>query len=202
LHLNGYKPNERLLRYSGSLYYKFKKYIQEGEKKGVHLKAHSLRRNPWFAVNTGKIPDAFFQYRVSHTPFLVLNNGHVQCTNSIHRIYFKELSENEKQWVQVSLLSTIGQLCLEVNSKTYGRGVLKLEPKSLGNVLVQKQNKKIPNKIYDKIDYTLSKGSRNEAIKLASEFIYDSLEIPRSLSKKIESILLELQNRRFNINKG
>ena len=133
LYNNGIAQLKKLLVLSKKNAEYYQNYIKRGEGKRYHFRSHSLRRNPWYAVNIGETPDAFFPYRMSQLPYLIRNEGKVQCTNSVHRIYFKNLSESEIKWIQISLMSVVGQLSLERESKTYGRGMLKIEPKSLKN---------------------------------------------------------------------
>ena len=102
----------------------FRNYILEGEKDGVHLRYHPRHRAPWFVLKAGPTPDAFFPYRISKYPYLIRNDIKAQSTNSVHRIYFKGLSETQVRWLQVSLLSVYSQLSLESNSRVYGKGVL------------------------------------------------------------------------------
>ena len=183
---------------SGNNYENFKSYIRKGEEKQYHLRAHSLRRKPWYSVNVGETPDAFFPYRMSKLPYLIRNNRRTQCTNSIHRIYFKNLSESEIKWIQISLMSVVGQLSLESFSKTYGRGMLKIEPKSLKKSLVYKDDSSEINSIYFLISEQLSWGNKFQAMKMATEFIDNKLSISEGLSKSAEQALLELQNHRLS----
>ena len=46
----------------------------------------------------------------------------------------------EIKWKKIRLLSVVGQLSLESFSKTYGRGMLKIEPNTLKKSLVYKDN--------------------------------------------------------------
>ena len=198
LNLNGYKPASSLIKFPRNCSQNLKKYLDIGEKNNFHKRAHSLRRSPWYAVNLGETPDAFFPYRVLHVPYLVLNSSQIQCTNSIHRIYFNNISDNAKKWIQISLLSSIGQLSLEAYSKTYGSGVLKIEPISLKNAIAQKGYKKINNKYYEKISLALKNKNRAEAVKLATDYIKESYDIPSDLADQIDDALIELQNRRLS----
>ena len=126
----------------------------------------------------------------------MLNNGS-QCTNSIHRIYFKNLSEIERKWVQVSLLAVPGQLSLESYSKTYGRGVLKIEPKSLKNSLVYLSDDPAIGDVYYQISGLLSSGKKVESMRTATEFLDRKLDISPRHSGSALDALTELQNRRL-----
>lgn len=196
--LDGNEPKKVLIRFPKECSGKFSHYITEGEERDYHLRAHSVRRNPWYAVDVGTVPDAFFPYRVSRTPYLVFNDKKIQCTNSVHRVYFENITENARRWIQVSLLSAAGQLSLEAYSKTYGSGVLKIEPSSLTNAIVHKGSKKIQAQIYNAISQAISKKDKELAVRLATKFINDTLCIPEDLSSQTISCLDELQRRRLS----
>jgi hypothetical protein len=196
--LNGNVPSKKLVTLPANGTDKFKNYILEGVKSQYHLRAHSLLREPWYCVDQGKIPDAFFPYRAMRVPYMVLNNKETQCTNSIHRIYFNEkISTTEKKWIQLSLLSIPGQLSIEARSKTYGSGVLKIEPSSLKSAIAYKCNDKSINIVYDKVSKLLSLNQKIDAMCRATEFINEKLNISKELSDKTYTALIELQNRRL-----
>ena len=174
------------------------KYIRKGVREKYNVRAHSLRRKPWYRIDPGATPDAFFPYRVHQLPYLTRNDKGIQCTNSIHRIYFKNLSEVEVKWVQVSLLAVPGQLSLETASKNYGSGVLKVEPKSLKEALVYYSKSRAINTVYDEISKLVSLNKRAEAVKRATEFLYGHIGISQYLSRIAASALLELQRRRLD----
>jgi hypothetical protein len=199
LFLNGNVPSKKLITLPVNGSDKFKDYILKGVKLRYHLRAHSLLREPWYCVDQGKVPDAFFPYRAMRIPYMVLNNNDAQCTNSIHRVYFNEkLSITEKKWIQVSLLSIPGQLSIEARSKIYGSGVLKIEPSSLKSAIVYKCNDKSVNIVCDKVSKHLSLNQKMDAMYRATEFINERLNISKKLSDKAYSALIELQNRRLN----
>lgn len=102
----------------------------------------------------------------------------------------------EIKWIQISLMSIAGQLSLESFSKTYGRRMLKIEPKSLKRSLVYKDNDPQINTIYFLISNQLSSGNKFLAMKTATEFINNKLGIPKDLSNSAVQTLLEFQDRR------
>jgi len=195
---NGNVPSSKLVTLPRHNDESFKNYIMQGVKLRYHLRAHSQRREPWYCVDQGKVPDAFFPYRAMKMPYMILNDKRVQCTNSIHRIYFKtELSSTEKKWLQLSMLSVPGQFSIEAHAKTYGQGVLKIEPNALKNTLVYLSKDNSVNSTYDKISKLLSVSRRVEAMKVATEFIDRALSIPEEFSSKAYSLIIELQKRRM-----
>ena len=196
---NGKKNLKRLVKLNkGSDYNHFRRFISQGIKKEFNLRAHSLQRTPWYSVKTGEIPDGFFPYRISQIPYLIFNHERIQSTNSVHRIYFKNLSEIEMRWIHVSLLTSISQLSLEIASKTYGRGMLKIEPRSLKSTLVLVRNDKSINQVYHRILACLKTGNKNMAMTLATEFIDNEIRVPKSLSKHVRQKLKEIHSMRLH----
>lgn len=194
--VNGNVPSKRLILMNKDNAANFKAYIKSGEYERYHLRSHSLQRDPWYEVKVGSIPDAFFPYRVSLIPYLVLNSGNIQCTNSIHRIYFKDISNLEKKWIQISLLSIPGQLSIEANSRVYGSGVLKIEPSSLKRAILYSSNERSIVGVHNKISKMLHSNNRIEAMMVATEFMIESLGIDRQLSVQARAAYEELLSRR------
>lgn len=197
-HLNGHWPPKRLLKLNMSNSVKYKDYILAGVKEQYHLRAHSVGREPWFVVEVGQTPDAFFPYRATSFPYLILNDKRLQCTNSIHRIYFNGLSKNAIKWIQVSLLSVPGQLSLEAYSKVYGSGVLKTEPSSLKKALIYYSDSAEVDSVYDQVSELLANNNKFAAVSLATDFIKRTLQISPKLSSRALNTFLMLQQRRLD----
>ena len=61
-------------------------------------------------------------------PRIILCDGDILCTNTLHKIRFNEdVDECQKIGIAVSMISTFGQLAAEMIGRTYGGGVLKFE---------------------------------------------------------------------------
>jgi predicted RNA methylase len=176
----------------------YARYIRSGKKAGFDQRSHSKRRDPWYAVPAGEIPDAFFHYRVMNVPFLVKNQGKLQCTNSIHRVYFNGLTSDERKWMQISLLAVPGQLSLERFSKTYGNGMLKIEPKSLKRALVYHNKTKMPQGSYRRVSRLIAQRKKQEAVLIATKIIAEAANIPGELIKKSTEALRNLESRRLS----
>ncbi len=160
----------------------FSEFIDKGEELGFDQRSHSKMRKSWFSIDPRRTPDAFFPYRVGQIPYLVLNTHQIQSTNSVHRIYFKEgLGESAIKWIVVSMLSIYGQLSMEANAKTYGRGMLKMEPGALGKVLVFKDDDDRINDVYELVINALGREEKDNALEIATNFIDDFLQIPEDL---------------------
>lgn len=169
-------------------------FINEGIEADFDQRSHSKSRKPWYQINPGETPDAFFPYRVGKIPFLVLNDHEIQSTNSIHRVFFKGLSFIERKWVVVSLLSIYGQLSISINAKTYGRGMLKIEPGALVKTIVLKENDGTVTEVYNSLMQLLALEQKEKAIKAATDFIDERLNIPVNLRQFVEEALHEINN--------
>ncbi|MBE3039631.1 MAG: SAM-dependent DNA methyltransferase, partial [Chloroflexi bacterium] len=174
----------------------FRGYLAAGRRKRVHLRSHCQRRTPWYSVDPGPTPDAFFQYRVSSRPFLALNVGGVQSTNSVHRVYFDGTAQSQRRWAQVSLLSVIGQLSIEARARTYGNGMLKVEPKCLKAALVFLGHEPMSATDYESISHLLSQGDKAEAEKRATHLLQKAAKVPEKLIREASLALQELRSRR------
>ncbi|WP_154724196.1 N-6 DNA methylase [Vibrio cyclitrophicus] len=88
------------------------------------------KRPHWFAPDDNIISDAFMSYMIHLGPRMVINQGKVNCTNSIHKIFFhdKKMNADKKLAIAVSLLSSYSQLSAELEGRAYSSGVLKIEP--------------------------------------------------------------------------
>jgi len=175
---------------------KYMDFISSGVSGNYHLRSHSKLREPWYSVKVGDVPNAFFPYRVGKIPYLVINTLNVQCTNSIHRIYFNDLNEIQQKWIQISSLTLYCQLSIEANAKTYGRGMLKVEPSALKKALIYVSDNNSIDEIYSKIQVLLIKGAKEQAMKIATDFFNSELNIPYDIIEDSESIWLEFQRTR------
>jgi hypothetical protein len=70
-------------------------------------------------------------------PRLVVNKSSYTCTNNILRLVWK-IERSPDDWIRLALgtLSTLSQLSAELVGRSYGGGVLKLEPTELTHLAV------------------------------------------------------------------
>ncbi len=194
--IDGKKNLKLLVSLKEKDHLKFRKFIRLGIEEEYNLRTHSIIREPWYAVKVGKVPDAFFHYRISKIPYLLPNHYEVQCTNAFHRVYFKSLTPTERKWIYVSMLSLPAQLSVELFSKTYGRGILKIEPKSLKNTIIFKGVDVRINRIYKKVVKLLSEDKKEEAMAHATEYICEELSISKILIESSNSLIKSLRKLR------
>lgn len=125
------------------------------------------KRPVWHRPDDGKTPDAFLSYMCDEGPKLMLNVALTTSTNTIHRIFFCErLPRSEQQAIALSLNSTLSQLSAEIEGRSYGAGVLKLEPNEARKLLLAIPTALTPaeiSKLFTKVDRLVRNGESNKA---------------------------------------
>lgn len=96
----------------------------------------TFRKRPhWSTISDGKTPDAFFPVMHHNGPRLVLNADALNCTNTIHRVFFADDVTAERQRLAaLSMLTTFSQISAELCGRRYGSGVLKHEPRDADRI--------------------------------------------------------------------
>ncbi len=168
-------------------------YIKTGEKSGLEKRYHNKNRNKWYSLQPKKPPDAFLPYMIKEIPIIVLNPDKVLCTNNIHGVYFhNHCTIAMIRWIQLSMLSSISQLSIEMSSRTYGSGVLKIEPSAALEILVFPGNGyAYPEEIIKKVRTLIQSSRREQAMKLVDDWILRTLHISR---KEMDDIVKYYRN--------
>lgn len=105
-------------------------YIDEGHQAGVD-KAYKCRvRSPWWKVPLVEVPDLFLTYMNHDTVRLVSNEAHAHFLNSVHGVRIKAIHRTlGRELLPIAALNTVTMLGAELIGRSYGGGVLKLEPR-------------------------------------------------------------------------
>lgn len=105
-------------------------YITEGEAAGVETAYKCRVRSPWWKVPRVSPPDAFVTYMNHDTPRLVTNRAGVHYLNSIHGVTFApQRRQIAMDLLPLAMLNTVTLLGSELVGRSYGGGMLKIEPK-------------------------------------------------------------------------
>lgn len=161
------------------------------------------RRADWLAADDGRIPDAFLSYMMHAGPRMALNSAGVNCTNTVHRIYFNQAVDSaQRKLACISLCTTFSQLSAELVGRSYGSGVLKIEPTEAKQIRLYLPNNytaaEIDHKL-DEFDLVLRSKGHEHARVIADEFIFPgtSPEIS-SLLEQAKSELLQTRKMRVH----
>ncbi len=107
-----------------------RRYIARGERCGVDQAYKCRVRSPWWRVPLVSVPDLFFTYMNHVTPRIVRNRARLHHLNSIHGVYLRKgLHRLGTDLLPLAALNTATLLGGEIVGRSYGGGILKLEPK-------------------------------------------------------------------------
>ena len=107
-------------------------YIRIGEGEEIHRGYKCSIREPWYAVPSVWIPDAFVFRQIYDFPRVVLNTAGATSTDTIHRMKCKV----KPQTMISNTYTYLTAASAEIEGRSYGGGVLELEPTEAERLLV------------------------------------------------------------------
>lgn len=107
-------------------------YITYGEQIGVNKGYKCSIRKNWFVVPSISIPEGFMLRQVHSYPKIIINEVDATCTDTVHRVRFKE-GYNGRQ-VAAAFINSLTLAFSEVVGRSYGGGVLTFEPSESENL--------------------------------------------------------------------
>lgn len=109
-----------------------KSYIQYGEEEGFHTGYKCSIRDQWYSVPSLWVPDAFFFRQIYDFPRVVLNKTKGTSTDTVHRMRcFAPVKQ-----ITSSLYTHLTAASAEIEGRSYGGGVLELEPNEARRLLI------------------------------------------------------------------
>jgi adenine-specific DNA methylase len=111
-----------------------KRYVSLGEAHGVPEAYKCQIRTPWWRPPRVTPPDLFFTYMSHRYPRLISNAAGVTFVNSMHGIKLRPNQGVAKQALPLLVLNSITMLGAEVCGRSYGGGLLKMEPREAASL--------------------------------------------------------------------
>ena len=112
-------------------------YIKEGERRGVQDAYKCRVRTPWWIVPKVALPHLFLTYMNHDTPRLVANRARVSYLNSVHGLVLSpSLQQLGMDVLPIAALNSLTLLGAELVGRSYGGGMLKVEPKEADRLSV------------------------------------------------------------------
>jgi adenine-specific DNA-methyltransferase len=114
-----------------------RRYVAEGEDRGVHEAYKCTIRTPWWRSPLVTPPDLFFTYMSHRYPRLVANAAGVTFVNSMHGVrLIPSTRQIGKAALPLLAFNSVTMLGAEVFGRSYGGGVLKMEPREAATLPV------------------------------------------------------------------
>ena len=170
-------------------------YIRQGEEEGVHKGYKCRIRRRWFDVPSIYIPDAFLFRQIHRYPLLVVNAAQAASTDTIHRVRVNP-KVNSRQ-LAVFFFNSLTLAWAEVCGRSYGGGVLELEPREAEELPIPYE----PDLEIDieKVESLLRAGNAYEALDYVDAITLKSyLGFDDSMIRQIRSAWEQLRDRRIN----
>ena len=104
-----------------------KMYVAAGEEKSMHTGYKCRIRKPWYIVPSTWTPPAFMLRQVHLFPKIILNAAQATSTDTIHRVKLR--NGTPARTVAAAFLNSLTFAFSEIIGRSYGGGVLELEPK-------------------------------------------------------------------------
>lgn len=112
-------------------------YVAHGKKLKIDQAYKCTVRTPWWRPPAVPAPDLFFTYMSHRYPRLIANVSDATILNSMHGIRLKrEIPKLVRDALPLLALNSVTMLGAEVLGRSYGGGILKMEPREAAGLPV------------------------------------------------------------------
>jgi adenine-specific DNA-methyltransferase len=110
------------------------RFVADGQARGTPQRFKCRTRDPWWKVPGLQRADVLVGYMAGAYPRAAENRAGAFFTNSLHGLRLHDPAA--APLLALGLYSSLGLLSLEIEGRSYGGGILKVEPRELDRVLV------------------------------------------------------------------
>ncbi len=148
-------------------------FQREGERLAVADRYKCRVRSPWWRVPGLIQAQLLLPYMIGSEPHAAVNGCHALYTNSLHGLRLANPAMAER--VALALLSNLSLLSMELEGRSYGGGVLKLEPTEMQRVqlVVPSCPTQALVDAFHQADQALHDGDFAAAVRVADELILE-----------------------------
>lgn len=142
-------------------------YVRAGEKRGWHTGFKCRIRTPWYKVPSTWIPDGFMLRQIHDRPRIFVNEARATSTDTIHRVRVHQGVDVRR--LAASAYNSLSFAFSEVLGRSYGGGVLELEPREATQLPVPYAHAaKLDS---DRLDRMLRAGETDEALEYSDNIL-------------------------------
>jgi hypothetical protein len=148
-----------------------KRFCAEGETRGTRERFKCRTRNPWWKVPGLARPDLLLTYMTGTRPRAAVNRAGALYSNSLHGLTLKR--DIEPMTVALLFHNSLTLLSHEIEGRSYGGGVLKLEPSEMAAVRLPQMQDELADReqLIRETDALLRGGAFDEAVALVDDTI-------------------------------
>jgi hypothetical protein len=176
-------------------------YLKRGKKLKVPDRFKCKSRGSWYSVPLSEPPQALLSYMSYNNPRLVINPDALSAPNRLHYINFgPKISYDKLRRFAFAFGNSLTLLTAEQSGRSYGGGVLKLEPSNCANVFVpdplDPKLATIDNSVINEVDRLLRERKEEEAREIINAAVARAFEIDRDEFDVVRNMRRELQAQR------
>jgi hypothetical protein len=146
-------------------------HFADGELDGLHRRNKCRGRKPWWAIRPPRnpVPDILLTYCVHDYPRLVVNEARVMHTNTLHGLTLHDSRTRSR--LTAGFYNSLTMLSAELVARSYGGGVLKLEPTEAEALLLPPLRGFDGRKLLCQVDRLIRAGQTERALEAVDEVV-------------------------------
>lgn len=170
------------------------RYLADGEADGVPDGYKCRIRRNWWEVPSTWIPDGFMLRQISTHPRLIANDARATSTDTVHRL--RVAAGVDMKRLAVGAFNSATFALAEVLGRSYGGGILELEPSECGHLPVV-DPATVPDTLHQKADELLRDRRFADALELVDQvLLIERLGYGADEVAAIRNVWVQLRDRR------
>jgi len=175
------------------------RYLRRAEHKKLNAGYKCSIRKLWYVVPSVYVPDGFLLRQIHTYPKLIVNDARATCTDTIHRVRFAKGVDGRR--IAAAFMNSLTFAFSEVLGRSYGGGVLELEPNEADNLPLPVLNAEKLD--IEKIDRLVRASAIHEVLEENDRILLvNGLGLTETQVKTLGSIWKKLQTRRIGRRNG